>query len=55
MLPGQGAHQPGLGSKALFYTETELQEVLMDVLEEPELGCSEVSVAQLSLFLSLLW
>lgn len=54
MLPGQGAHQPGLGSKALFYTETELQEVLMNVLEESELGRSDVTGAQLSLFLSLL-
>lgn len=38
MLPVQGAYQPGPGSKTLFYTETELQEVLTDVLEGPELG-----------------
>lgn len=45
MLPAQGAYQPGPGSKTLFYTETELQEVLMNVLEEPELGrCLKLSL-----------
>lgn len=37
-LPAQGAHQPGLRSLTLFYTDSDVREVLMNVLEEPELG-----------------